>query len=183
MGVRNNVSSAAEDIYSRFRHRFVLFARQQYSLTREDAKDIFQDTVIAFYENVRSGKLTHLNASLKTYLFQIGKHKIINFQKKNVRKESFHERDLSNSVSGPDEIEEKGQADFIRTLVADHLAKQCADCREVLLMYYFEGMSMREIAEKMGFANAAVAKKKKFDCFHKLAKILKETMKHSPLEL
>ena len=37
-------------------------------------------------------------------------------------------------------------------------------CRNVLMYYYFDDMSMQEIADKLGFANADTAKTKKYKC-------------------
>ena len=43
--------------------------------------------------------------------------------------------------------------------------------------YYFDNMSMAEIAEKMGFANADTAKTKKYKCKQELDKKIKTLYK------
>ena len=45
--------------------------------SREEAIDIFQEAVIAFYENVRDGKFKGESA-ISTYVFSIGKFKWLN---------------------------------------------------------------------------------------------------------
>jgi len=46
-------------------------------------------------------------------------------------------------------------------------------CRKVLSYYYFDGMSMQEIADRVGFANTDTAKTKKYKCKKKLDELIK----------
>jgi DNA-directed RNA polymerase specialized sigma24 family protein len=46
-------------------------------------------------------------------------------------------------------------------------------CKKVLTYYYFEEMSMQDIAEKLGFANTDTAKTKKYKCKKKLDELVK----------
>jgi DNA-directed RNA polymerase specialized sigma24 family protein len=41
------------------------------------------------------------------------------------------------------------------------------------MYYYFDEMSMQEIAEKLGFANTDTAKTKKYKCKQKLDELVK----------
>jgi DNA-directed RNA polymerase specialized sigma24 family protein len=43
----------------------------------------------------------------------------------------------------------------------------------VLMYYYFDEMSMQEIADKLGFANTDTAKTKKYKCKQKLDELIK----------
>ena len=65
-----------ENAYLSYRDEFIMWANKNYYCDFEESRDIYQATVIQFYENVRSGRLTHLTSDLKTYLFAIGKNKI-----------------------------------------------------------------------------------------------------------
>ena len=47
-------------------------------------------------------------------------------------------------------------------------------CKRILMYYYFDGMSMNEIAEKLGYANNDTAKTKKYKCKKKLDELVKE---------
>ena len=46
-------------------------------------------------------------------------------------------------------------------------------CQQILTLYYFEKMSMGEIAELMGLSNADTAKTKKYKCKQELDKTIK----------
>ena len=50
-------------------------------------------------------------------------------------------------------------------------------CQKVLSYYYFDGMSMKEIAGKLGFANSDTAKTKKYKCKKELDRVVKSLYK------
>jgi DNA-directed RNA polymerase specialized sigma24 family protein len=45
-------------------------------------------------------------------------------------------------------------------------------CRALLLLYYWEEASMEDIARQLGFANAATAKSKKYQCKEQLKRLM-----------
>jgi RNA polymerase sigma factor (sigma-70 family) len=62
------------------------------------------------------------------------------------------------------DLENKERAEIMQSCI-DQLG---TTCKKVLMYYYYEGMSMQEIAEKLGFANTNTAKTKKYKCKKKL---------------
>ncbi|MGB3948548.1 MAG: sigma-70 family RNA polymerase sigma factor [Bacteroidia bacterium] len=165
------------DVYKLYRNEFISFAFTHYACDSESAKDIFQDVLVAFYENIKSGKLTEITGDLKTYLFAIGKFKIINFQKREARKVTFDTFSLINSQHQiENSMADKEEQEFIKSTINRFLNEQCEDCKKVLEMYYFEELDMKTIAEKMGYKNANVAKKKKYECFKKMAEMVKNNL-------
>ncbi|HEY5824107.1 MAG TPA: sigma factor-like helix-turn-helix DNA-binding protein [Cyclobacteriaceae bacterium] len=58
-------------------------------------------------------------------------------------------------------------------IIAKCLDQLGETCRKVLMLYYFDEMSMQEIADKMGFANTDTAKTKKYKCKQKLDELVK----------
>jgi RNA polymerase sigma factor (sigma-70 family) len=76
--------------------------------------------------------------------------------------------------------EEKDSAVSLDTETAerDRIILKCIEqlgetCKKVLMYYYFEEMSMQEIADKLGFANTDTAKTKKYKCKMKLDELVK----------
>ncbi|MFY9309612.1 MAG: sigma-70 family RNA polymerase sigma factor [Bacteroidia bacterium] len=165
------------DAYKLYRNEFIHFAFTNYGCGAEAAKDIFQDVLVTFYDKIKRGELTELTSGLKTYLFAIGKNKIINFQKRAQRSVTFSGFDLSK-VNEPIEnlMADKEEQEFIKETINKFLNEQCEDCKKVLKMYYFEELDMNTIAGKMGYKNADVAKKKKYECFKKLAEMVKKNI-------
>jgi len=49
------------------------------------------------------------------------------------------------------------------------------NCKRILVLYYFDRLKMKEIAEVMNFANDQVAKNKKSSCLKKLKAKISES--------
>jgi len=56
--------------------------------------------------------------------------------------------------------------------INDALNKLAQICRDILLFFYFERRSMKQIASLTGLANPDVAKAKKYQCIKALQKIM-----------
>lgn len=139
--------------------------------TVNDAEDIFQDGLIVFYKKVRSGKL-ELTCSLKTYLYSICKYLWFN----KIRKKKEFDLDGDEDFVL---IEESQLETLIKTetgeLVADLFGELGEECKSVLVLYYYEQLKMREIAQRMQLASEQVAKNKKSKCMKKLRTIVLES--------
>ena len=78
---------AFEHIYLAYRQQFVSFLWRSQGVGRQDALDIFQEACAALYNNIVSGRLTAellRDATLKTYLFAVGKKILMNRRRKQV---------------------------------------------------------------------------------------------------
>ena len=175
--IKNGNEIVLIELYKLYRNEFLNWSFIHYKINKEDGKDIFQDTLIAFYNNVKSGTLIHLTSDVKTYLFGIGKFKIINFIKKQQRSVTFSDFDVL-MVNEPisNEMIDKEENEFIKDAVKKYLDLQCEDCKKVLELYYFKDLDMKTIAQEMGYKNADVAKKKKYECFKKLAEMVRKNL-------
>jgi RNA polymerase sigma factor (sigma-70 family) len=88
------------------------------------------------------------------------------------RKELDRKKRLSNEEKDtPTSIDmDSPEREKIMAKCLDQLGETC---RKVLMYYYFDEMSMQEIAEKLGFANTDTAKTKKYKCKQKLDELVK----------
>jgi len=175
--IKSGNEDALLDLYKTHRNEFIVWAGNTYGINSEDAKDIFQDAILAFYNNIKSGQLHEMSVSVKTYLFAIGKFKVINFQKKHIKSVTFSEFGLL-SITEPTEnrMMDKEEDEFVKATVKKYLNEQCEDCKKILELYYFKELDMDTIAKEMGYKNANVAKKKKYECFKKLAEMVKNNI-------
>ncbi len=131
--------------------------------SEEEAKDIYQDALIVFWQKAISGNFT-LTSKISTYLYSI----CLNLWRKELERKSK----LSNEEK--DEIEwiEDDKSERIR-IINECINALGETCRKVLSYYYFDGMTMSDIAEKMNFANPDTAKTKKYKCKQRLDKLIK----------
>ena len=135
--------------------------------TLEDAKDIFQDTLICFYTNVKQGSYSH-QAKISTYLFAVAK----NIWLKKLRKEK-----QATAYAEAQENEEHFSLDNAllaleyneRQIALSQLLREAGEkCLHLLKCFYYEKMSMVEIANHLGLASKDVAKNQKSRCLKKL---------------
>jgi len=131
--------------------------------TEQEAKDIYQDALIVFWEKVLRGNLV-LTSKISTYLYSI----CLNLW----RKELERKRRLSNEERDSPTFIDDERKERIR-IVHECINELDETCKRVLMYHYFDGMSMTEIAERCGFANTDTAKTKKYKCKKKLDQIIK----------
>ena len=165
------------DIYSRYREEFVIWIRKKFDLTTDEAKDIYQMTIISFYENIMEGKLKILNSSLKTYLFAIGKNKALE-NKRYSRKFSGEPRErVLQNVEQPSEFEtEEEQKLFEKNLETVELCLgELGDpCKTILEDFYYHKQDMQHIMERLGYKTTDTVKTIKYKCMQRLRKLFNE---------
>ena len=132
--------------------------------SEDEAKDIYQDALIVFWQKVIGGQLV-LTSRISTYLYSV----CLNLWRK--------ELDRKNRLSH----EEKDEVQFIdndreeREKIIHECINELGDtCKRILTYYYFEKISMKDIAEKLDFANTDTAKTKKYKCKKRLDQLVKQ---------
>lgn len=131
--------------------------------SEEEAKDIYQDALIVFWQKATSGNFT-LTSKISTYLYSI----CLNLWRKELERKSK----LSNEEKDEAEWMEDDKQERIK-IINECINALGETCRKVLSYYYFDGMTMSDIAEKMNFANPDTAKTKKYKCKQRLDKLIK----------
>lgn len=139
----------------------------------QEAKDIYQDAIIIFYEKVKNPEFL-LICKIKTYLYSISKKLWLNELKlKNIEYIDFIENNEIDVADNPDfdaEVEQEKRFRHLQT----SLEKLGLPCRKIIESFYFHKSSMSEIAEKMGYQNAETVKNLKYKCLQRLRKIFFE---------
>jgi len=131
--------------------------------TEDEARDIFQDALIVFWKKAISGDLV-LTSKISTYLYSICQNL---WRKELERKHRYSNEEKDDVVK-----EDHDQAERVAII------RKCIDelgetCKKVLTLFYFEELSMDDIAAQLGFANADTAKTKKYKCKVELDKKVK----------
>ncbi len=137
--------------------------------SKDDAADLFQETVIVLYEKVKTGNF-ELQCLLKTFLYSVARRlwlkKLQQQQKFNSQPEG-----LEDVVPVEDEIEQhlKLQNDF--TIMEMAMSKIGEPCKSLLQAYYLQKKHMNTIATEFGYTNADNAKTQKYKCLVRLKKL------------
>lgn len=143
-----------------------------YGGSEQDADDIFQETVVAFIDIVRKDKY-RMEASIRTFLASIARNYWFNELKKRGR--SDH-RDRQFEAGRDQSEADVGQhmAELERKRQLRQLVEQLGDaCRKVLLLFYYENMSMKEIVNHLPYENEQVVRNKKYKCLQQLTGLIK----------
>ncbi|WP_225035997.1 RNA polymerase sigma factor [Winogradskyella sp. SM1960] len=168
--LKQNDLKALDSIYLTYKEEFFLFART-FSIASEDISDLYQETIIALYENVQSQKLERLSSSLKTYLFAIGKFKIYKHLKKS--KKIYHEENIIH-VSEEMKVFETETADE-QQLVLRKSWKELGDkCQQILDLYYYKGMVLDDIQSTLKYSSKDVLKSQKSRCLKQLKALVRK---------
>jgi RNA polymerase sigma factor (sigma-70 family) len=131
--------------------------------TEEEARDIYQEALIVFWQKANSGDLV-LTSKMSTYIYSICQNL---WRKELDRKKRLSNEEKDTAVSVDMDAPER-----------ERIILKCIDqlgdtCKKVLMYYYFDELSMQDIADKLGFANTDTAKTKKYKCKQKLDELVK----------
>jgi RNA polymerase sigma factor (sigma-70 family) len=137
--------------------------------TEDEAKDIYQDALIVFWQKAVSGNLV-LSSKISTFIYSICQNLW--------RKELERKSKLSSEEKDSPEINDVDRRERIE-IINTSINNLGETCRKILTYYYFDNLSMNDIAEKMGFANADTAKTKKYKCKKELDELIKSKYKAS----
>ncbi|MDP4711843.1 MAG: sigma-70 family RNA polymerase sigma factor [Saprospiraceae bacterium] len=139
--------------------------------TDEDAQDVFQEILIILYEKIRQADFK-LDCKLSTYMLAICK----NIWHKKLKRLRLQQNIIQENHKQSLLVEEEAPADY--AIISDEkrlmelLSHLSPDCREILRLYYFDRLSMRQIAEVMGYNSEQVAKNKKSRCMQVLRRLV-----------
>ena len=144
---------------------------QHNSGSEQDAEDIFQEVVVMFIRSVQLKKFRG-ESSIRTFLYALNRNTWLNELKRRGRAEVREQKykfteDMDNY--GADRMIENREG---HRKLLDTMEKLGADCKQILLLYYYENQSMREIAEMTHYENEQVVRNKKYKCLKKLEEMI-----------
>jgi RNA polymerase sigma factor (sigma-70 family) len=160
--------SALEYLYKKY-YRMMTNMVIKNNGSEQEAKDVYQDALVVFWQKTISGNLV-LTSKISTYLYSICQ----NLWRKELERKSrlvSDEKDTPHHSSY--EQEEKAK------IIHDIINQMGDTCRKILSYHYFDGLSMTDIAEKLGYANTDTAKTKKYKCKQKLYQLVKSKYSES----
>jgi RNA polymerase sigma factor (sigma-70 family) len=139
----------------------------------DEAKDIFQDSVIVLYRMVCRPDFT-LNSSISTLLYSISK-KLWLKNIRDVKSRVISLGDESDNKLSEEDSEEEWMEDAEKNKLAEKVLTELGEpCRSLLEKFYYENASMKEIAQAMGYSNERTAKAQKYKCIERSKKLLQE---------
>ncbi len=167
-GLAENDTKAIETIY---KDNFTMV--QSYILNNngsyDDARDVFQEAMIALYEKAQSESFV-LTCKINTYVYSICRRLWLKRLQQLGR--------YSNQVDGLEEtvqveedleIHEKRNTDF--AIMERALQSLGEPCRSLIEGFYIKKMDMLALSKTFGYTNADNAKTQKYKCLMRLKKL------------
>jgi RNA polymerase sigma factor (sigma-70 family) len=129
----------------------------------DDAKDVFQDALVIYYEKAIAGNL--VAADGKAYLLGIAKH--MWFKKFN---EQSNTLPLNDAWDQADDAEQH----ISNNKVLQFLETAGKRCMELLSAFYYHKLPMKDVAEQFGYAGERSVTVQKYKCLEKVKDTVKE---------
>lgn len=179
----NIYEDIVRNCYNQYQKKFIKILATKYpSLTLFDAENLYQDTFLAIRENVLLGRIKE-NTSWSSYIMTIG----LNLASKEMRKlgktDSIDEGNDDENNDTPS-MTARTVEDLLKTLpeeetplyknqeaqsiLGDELIHTPEPCASIIRLFYYENMSMDDIANEVGFKNARTAITRKNQCMKDL---------------
>ena len=172
-GLANGSDEVLTQLYRRHFPMVLHFVTTN-SGSEDEAKDVYQESLIILYEKVRGGSF-ELQCQLKTYIYSVGRRLWL---KQLAHKSRFVVNDTETLASDrvaagqlSDDLTDHEERDRQFDLMAESLDRLGEPCRTLLEDFYIRHLTMQEITEKFGYTNADNAKTQKYKCLVRLKRL------------
>lgn len=138
----------------------------------DEIKDIFQDALIVFYENINKPGFS-LTCSMQTYLNSICRNQVLVrlAGKRRHPKTSIedNEKYLGNITDWFDDsnLVNNERVELLKKILAE-MKENASKCYDILVRFFYQNQTMDKIALALGYTNADNAKNQKYRCQEKL---------------
>jgi DNA-directed RNA polymerase specialized sigma24 family protein len=140
----------------------------------EDAKDIFHDSLVIFYEKSVAQQLPAGIANEK-YIVGIAKHLWLRKFHEDHRKAGLDE--MEEGISVPEEYFDQSDNRLLSVLQLTG-----RKCLALLRAFYYDNMAIREVTNTFGFSNEHSASVQKYKCIEKMrATVQQKSLKYEDL--
>lgn len=134
----------------------------------DDAKDVFQESLIVYYEKTVAGYLQLHNE--QAYLMGIAKHlwiKRFNAKTEVSLDEVLHQQIAQNEEQQP-----------LTAKLLHYLETAGQKCMDLLKAFYYDQMPVQEVADRFGYSGVRSATVQKYKCLEKVRDTVKEKSLH-----
>lgn len=171
--IKANNSIVLKELYINNYHKIEALVLKNNG-TKEHAKDVYQEAFIIVWKNVKNDSFIPQNeTALQGYLYQIAKNKWMDVLRSSHFKKTKliqHELSVVNKQIEPQEDEEQ---DLFKQKLQQAMAafkSLGTPCKQLLTDFYFEKISLRDIANKLNIEENT-ARTKKYRCMEKLREL------------
>jgi RNA polymerase sigma factor (sigma-70 family) len=137
--------------------------------TEDDARDIFQETLIVLYQKAKSDSF-ELNCQIRTYVYSVARRLWLKRLQSNRRFETPVDN-FEEMVQVEEDVEVHEKLDRQYGIMKSALGKIGEPCKSLLEAFYIHNKNMQEISSFFGYTNSDNAKNQKYKCLMRLKKL------------
>lgn len=167
LALRDTPEEALSGIYQRYRAGFLVYIRK-FGGQNADHLDAYHDAVLGFYNVYREGRYQAERASVKTLLYTIGKYRLLTRLGKQSKEPVWEDIGVASDLRMP--VEQHDSERLIKTKRA--MAEIGESCRQIIQLFYYQRLSIREITQRLDYKNENVVKAHKSRCMRKLRELV-----------
>lgn len=139
--------------------------------SKEDAEDIFQETLIALITKVRSSDF-QLTSKLSSYIYSISRNMWL-YRLRKIKHGPFILKENQEAVADESLIPELEVFEDKHALIAKVFDKISVECQKILSGFYFEEKALKDIGVQMNYTEGSI-RVKKSRCMDSLKKLVEE---------
>jgi RNA polymerase sigma-70 factor (ECF subfamily) len=164
--VKNGDPKAAKEMYLVLRPIFFSYFKK-HPLQEDTLKDLYQETMLAFYRNLVNNKYDAKKSRMGTYFVSIGKNKVADyFKSRNVAIDEISDIAFEPYVY-PDLTPQQ-------LLLKEKFQQLGKKCQNVIRLFYYRGLSLKDIVELGFYKDENSAKSQKSRCMKQLRTLVKQ---------
>ncbi|MFY7965429.1 MAG: RNA polymerase sigma factor [Chitinophagaceae bacterium] len=167
-GLANNDSKAIETIYKQNYNMVQSFILNNNG-TYDEARDIFQEAMIALYEKTKSESFV-LTCKINTYVYSVCRRLWLK-RLQQLGKFSGSVESLEETISVEEDLEIHRKRNAEYNIMEHALGSMGEPCKSLLEGYYIKKQDMQTLAKEFGYTNADNAKNQKYKCLMRLKKL------------
>ncbi|MFO7613455.1 MAG: sigma-70 family RNA polymerase sigma factor [Bacteroidales bacterium] len=164
-GLKKRESGIIRYVYKEY-YPTIKFLITTNSGTETDAEDVFQDALVVLYRKISRESLI-LTSSFKTFLYSICRNLWLQRLDRRVFSHQFLEMEDMGDLQENQYFDQPEEDQDKYRLFQQHFLRLSEDCQKVLQLFMSK-VSLKEIADIMGFKTEKYAKTRKFMCKEKL---------------
>lgn len=139
-----------------------------------DAEDLIQEVLVVFVDIVQTGKYRG-EASVRSFLYTLTRNLWVTELRK--RNSDFKRNGLFETNR------EKEEEDISSYLIYNEAQKTIVElfermgekCKQILTLFYYENLSMKDILKQTNYENEQVLRNKKYKCLKELTDIVQQS--------
>lgn len=158
--LKKQENAAYEVLYALYYPAVKHYVRRN-SGTDDDARDVFQETLLALMDNVTRDNFA-LSASLKTYLFAIASN--IWLKKLRTSKRMTGDTDIDLADNSLTHFEHLEAASEKSDLLQQIFSSVTSHCQLLLIKTFLEETRREQLVEEMGYKNTHTFDNQKYKC-------------------